>query len=988
MNRVSTWVVAWLVLALAGNLGPRAAAQSYGPLQEAEALYRTDGPAVALPVFVELASRYATPDDRADYATAIHFIGECHWRLGDFEQSRRHLDEALQVRSDLGDALGVGKTANVLGLLEWDLGNYDAAIARFREASAAGETSGDRRLQGASLNNLSLVLDELGEYQQSLDQYEEALQIYAGADFPRGEGDTHGNIGGVYLLLGRYEEALEQYEKALAISESLQSLTAISQDHGNIGLAHLGLGELDAAIEEFDQAIAAADDAGLQQDVAYWQRSKASALIRKGEYGDGLALHRIALAVYERIGARAELLAAMHDMGQIHLSLGDPGSARQYFNDAISLARDLGHDNGITTNLIALGKLQMRAAEFESARAYFGQALTRAIEAGALSHQISALIGLAYAEQATGKFAAASKALESALEIALSTSARLDAAEIRFAQADTARLTGRNANALEHLAQAETLLPEGSDPDLLWRIHYCAGQIYEALGDRIAAIEALTRAVERIEAVRNRLLEDRFRTGYLQDKHQVYIELVRLQLETGRPKAAFQTAERLRARNFQRWTNGKDLPRLSPEDERRDREHRERIRQLQRALGQERESLNHRQAAIRTFSSELVAAEREYQAFLDDRNSDLPADALEQSALPVEVVQRHLADNELLVEYLVGENLIMIFAIDNDNIWTDTVSLSRRNLRSRVELLRDLLGRPGDDWWAKPAASLGEALIGPLERRGLLDRVETLYVVPHGYLNYVPYSLLQVSFAGKAVPLMDHVSLSYLPTAAALGSDISAPGGVSSLLAVAPASSRLKFAHEEVRSVNALFVPNSTMLLGRTATESQFKELSSRYRILHVATHGIFNRLNPMFSSLQFEADDENDGRLEVHEVLRLELHADLVTLSACETGLGSGYFAEVPAGDEFVGLTRAFLSVGTNSVVATLWEVDDESTVRLMTRFYTELRKGGRGTQEALLLAQQHLRTSKNYEHPFYWAPFIHIGRQNRKIEFPEISL
>ena len=113
--------------------------------------------------------------------------------------------------------------------------------------------------------------------------------------------------------------------------------------------------------------------------------------------------------------------------------------------------------------------------------------------------------------------------------------------------------------------------------------------------------------------------------------------------------------------------------------------------------------------------------------------------------------------------------------------------------------------------------------------------------------------------------------------------------------------------------------------------------------MLHLATHGLFNKVNPLLSGLELEADAENDGLLQVHEVLGLRLNADLVTLSACETGLGSGYFAEVPAGDDFVGMTRAFLAAGSASVVATLWDVDDQASGTLMKRFLRTFETVGR---------------------------------------------
>jgi len=144
--------------------------------------------------------------------------------------------------------------------------------------------------------------------------------------------------------------------------------------------------------------------------------------------------------------------------------------------------------------------------------------------------------------------------------------------------------------------------------------------------------------------------------------------------------------------------------------------------------------------------------------------------------------------------------------------------------------------------------------------------------------------------------------------------------------------------------------------------------------VIHVATHGYFNKLNPLLSGLELEPSRREDGRLEVHEILGLRLNADLVTLSACEAAMGSGYFAEVPAGDDFVGLTRAFLFAGSPSVLATLWEVDDRSTLQLMKSFYRQL--GQTDKARALAEAQRSmLNPGGPYRHPYFWAPFVLVG-------------
>lgn len=123
--------------------------------------------------------------------------------------------------------------------------------------------------------------------------------------------------------------------------------------------------------------------------------------------------------------------------------------------------------------------------------------------------------------------------------------------------------------------------------------------------------------------------------------------------------------------------------------------------------------------------------------------------------------------------------------------------------------------------------------------------------------------------------------------------------------------------------------------------------------------------------------------------MLGLRLNADLVTLSACETGLGSGYFAEVPAGDDFVGMTRAFLAAGSESVVATLWEVDDQAAGTLMKRFYGRMRKSAdkESTADSLTRAQRELQSSGDLSHPYYWAPFVVVGAMNQSNPATELA-
>jgi CHAT domain-containing protein len=345
-------------------------------------------------------------------------------------------------------------------------------------------------------------------------------------------------------------------------------------------------------------------------------------------------------------------------------------------------------------------------------------------------------------------------------------------------------------------------------------------------------------------------------------------------------------------------------------------------------------------------------------------------------------MRARLLANEALIEFVVGAENIMIFVMTADKIQALSTPARQIDLHSRLELLRDLLEERDSEQWRKPAASLSATVLTPVLEKGWLEGVDHLYLVPHDMLNYLPFALLPIQSATEPGLVIDRFTLAYLPSAATLANGAASGDQPQSMLAMAPGRSRLQYASEEVSSIANLFHPHSELLLGAAATESAFKNNADQFRVLHLATHGYFNKLNPLLSGLQLEPDDTNDGLLEVHEILELKLESELVTLSACETGLGSGFFTEIPAGDDFVGMTRAFLQAGSTAVLATLWAVDDRSTVDLMKSFYRNLDAAGlkRDKATALTDAQRSLRSSEKYQHPYYWAPFVLVGAMNQQ--------
>jgi CHAT domain-containing protein len=608
------------------------------------------------------------------------------------------------------------------------------------------------------------------------------------------------------------------------------------------------------------------------------------------------------------------------------------------------------------------------------------------VEAEERASQASALLRLAWVNKDQNKLKDSIKNISQAYEISVENNAITITAMALYMLAELDRANGDTSAALEGYIKADELSKTIGDPDLQWQIEFGRAMALEQSARTGEAIVALQTAVDLIEAVRNRLREKRYRSGYLQDKYQVYIELVRLQMKLSRSSDAFETAERLRTWSYIEQTGFSGAGVQSEEQQRTRIELRERIRQLQRNLEaeQSQEIPDRRQLAIEAFSSELMLAERQFQALLDDiAGQDSSPGSAKLQARPGDI-QSQLRSDEALVEYVVGTRSVTIFVLTADSFHALNVPARQNNLHSRLELLRNLLEQRNNDRWRIPALSLADTLLQPVIDPGWLNDIKHLYLVPHGMLNYLPFALLPLKTASRQQPLIEQFTLSYLPTASSLARNIPVNQQTYTMLALAPAVSRLQHAPEEVQSIGKLYSPNAQLLIGKSATESIFKTSAGDFQILHLATHSYFNKLNPMLSGLQLEADETNDGLLEVHEILELKLDSDLVTLSACKTGLGSGYFSAIPAGDDFVGMTRAFLQVGSASVLATLWEVEDRSTVNLMNSFYGRLNEGnpGRNKASALAGAQRAFLSSQNYQHPYYWAPFVLVGSMNQTLK------
>ncbi len=943
-------------------------------LTTAKQLYTQEGPKAALPEFEEALKMFQADKDRHGEAIVLGFIANCQRKLENLDKALEFAQQALRMKEELGDRDEIGKTHNQLGLIYWERSNYHEAIQHLQQAIEIASTADDKELEGSARNNLGLVFDEQGDYKRSLEQYQRALELHRSTHFERGEGDTLGNIGGVYLLLGRFKEALPYYQQALAISERLGLKPASSDDLGNIALCLAGTGDIDGALKTFDHALEVAHETGLPKEEADWHKGKGTTLVGLGRFDAALREYAAAEQVYEQAGLKRELVEALADTGNLYELLGDAIGAEERFERALRLAREIGNTSGESAGLLAMGDLERRRKKYELADTHFKQALKKARGAGEEGTVVSALLQQAMNNLDRKQYESAMRTASEGKEVAERSGNVPALALSRYTLGEVRRSQGQFQQAIEEYSAAQALQQQLRDPELAWRIHYGQGQTLAAREKTDDAIASYKEAIRIIEETRSGIAEERFQAGYIEDRYQVYVALVELLLKLNKPDDAFFYSEKLRARAYFDLLGG-DPPAIGEPAQQRRRELREQIQTLRKAVRKEYSipENERRGHALELFSSELAEAERDYAALLDNSFSvtgytSAPGGTL----LSATEIQHLLPADTALIEYVVGRQMVSIFLVTPSSVVGMPVQIKSESLSSRTELLRGLISERRPEW-IEPARGLRKVLLDPIRSDGHLSSIHQLLIVPDGVLNYVPFAAFPMAtnrFLGE------EFTIAYLPAAAALERDPKTRGGTT-LLAMAPSGAKLPNAPLEVREISRIFGSTSRVVVGKAATKTLFKQIASDYDYLHLATHGSLNRNVPSLSAIELEPDKENDGRLELYEIAGMRLHARLVTLSACETALGKGYFTETPSGDEFVGITRAFLSAGGQNVLASLWAVNDESTRALMVRFYRHLLTTNGA--EALAKAQQELRRSDvRYRHPYYWAPFVLVGSAN----------
>jgi CHAT domain-containing protein len=497
---------------------------------------------------------------------------------------------------------------------------------------------------------------------------------------------------------------------------------------------------------------------------------------------------------------------------------------------------------------------------------------------------------------------------------------------------------------------------------------YELGRAYEETGNISKAIEHYKEAIAIIESQRATIANEAERILFLRDKEAPYKRLIPLLIRQGEFDGAFEYMERARSRAFVDLLGSTQLVLRSKEETDAYEKMLRTRSEIDTILDQVGLGLPQAQTLTAKMRDFNVAA-----ASVPGQSLEFQSFATVQTA-GVKDVAKELGESDALVTYYVGDETLSILLLQDGHLTGWVQPVNREGLLEILPRFRSAIERPPTDPRESVKASEDEArrygqilydlLWNPMEKS--LRKV-TVYVVPHGPLHYLPFAALH---NGEQY-LVDRYALATVPSATVL-TFLAAKPRASTDAAVVFANPDvgdtqldLRYAEEEGRAIQAV-LPKVQMFARREATKARAVALAPTPGVLHFATHGTFNLDRPLDSALLLAGEGGTPGPLTAKEIFSLRLPGNLVVLSACQTGL-----SRVAAGDELIGLTRAFMYAGAPTLVATLWNVSDRATADLMGTFYQELRD--RPKAEALRAAQLAIR--QRYPHPFFWAPFIVVG-------------
>ncbi|MGC9966359.1 MAG: CHAT domain-containing protein [Syntrophobacteraceae bacterium] len=915
-------------------------------------------------------------DNRQAVAVVLWFLGGVHSDLGEYGKALGYYEEALAIQREIGNKNAVATVLAKMGTAYQELGRYDEALRSHEEALSIRREAGNRQAISESLNEIGIVYSSLGRYEKALSRHQEALEIDREIGNRQGVGVDLAEIGIVYSYLAQYEKALGCFDEALAIDKEFGDRKAVGADLAEIGILYSSIGLNEKALTYLEEALTIHKEIGARKDIAGDLAEIGNVYSNLGRNEEALRYYEDGLAIDKEIGDKNGVGKFLGSIGTVHLLLGRNDKALSYFEESLKIDRQVGDMEGSAINLAGIGMVYSALGRHQNAYESLKESLKIGDEIGAPEVQWRALCKLGKAGAKLGKDLEAASHYERAIDTIEAMRTGLSQKEVRIVF-----MSGKifvYDELIELYRKMHAGDPsKGYDKKALEIFERKQGRVFlEEMGKSGARdFAGLPAAVKDSEAD----LENRF-------------EKAGVEIVEERSKGA----------------NQMDTARLHT---------------LEAGLQQVRTALGTLREEIRAKYPDYYALKYPGPAGLDDIREKVlgPDEAL--------LVYAVMKDGTCL--WVIAKKRFGLYSIRiGENELAQKVDSFRKGMQSILKTLT----RSGSSRQVTEAKiesdmkavglqgqELHELLI-PKDAKEALSGVKTLYIVPSGPLYGLPFEALVSRIDGESPRyLVEDYPIAYLSSASLLKTlretqarkttkarfpllafanpvygKSETPGLTRGEPTVAGLRERayldlmggtfleLPETEDEAKEIKAVLVASDSskpLQLRQDASRSNVMKLNEAqtladYRYVVFSCHGVVpdvtNRVSQPALVLSQPDPAGGNGFLTMADTFGLRLNADLVTLSACNTGRG----VEV-RGEGVIGLTRAFMYAGTPAISVTLWSVESISAKILSTGLYENLQ-ADRGRAEALReikLRMIHGKEDKMYRYPYFWAPVVLFG-------------
>ncbi len=954
------------------------------------AAYASKGPTAAIARWRDAFRQSRAIPDSGGMAGALGNIGAGYYRLMEIDSAQLYLERARQLAEAIGDRRTAANAIGTLGSLSKDRGDLRKAAQSYAHSLELRTRIGDVVGASADHNNLGLIAASIGDGKEARRQYAEALRIARDHDLDDAAATALLNLGNLATADANYADAFTDYLDALTLDRKLGSDADAALALQNLALLSVRTGDYRAARDRLKEAFALFARAGTMEDLVQVRRDLAFVDAAMGDLHGALSELRRAEQLLGRAPQSSELAAGVAlAHADVLAQLNDYRQAERQYDVARSLYRRARNTMGESEARQGSAILLMRREQYARAASQL-DAIGR-VQIGAGDRRSAALtrLMLGYAREQEADTLGARTIIAESRDSLHTLGDAIGEAAALVALGDV-ELDMRSPLAAEReYRNGLTVMQGRTAPAVSWRLHEGLARALRSRGATAEAALEFRLAIADVERMAASLPSVVRRSMFLSDKWRPYAQLALLERERGALADAFAVSERMRARQMLELFGRGAVARPATADSSvlaREETLRRHIAELTQRLEGSVSPTTLRgpdvsDAGTGVTREALAHAQEDYQQVLIALQDENGGAAPHADVIAWRGVASRLRGDQALLEYLVTDSTTLLFVVRSDTIRALDLGVGKAALASLVDFARGTLSRASGSAvaapWRGPLRRLYAQLVAPAEDAGFLTGVRQLVVVPHAELHYLPFSAL-VRHGERDEFLVERYDIGYAPSASLWTRFTERSAATNEkVLAVAPRVSALPGSGDEIQAIRSLYGSGVTVLSGPQATEEAFRASAEQFGVIHLATYGVLNQHNPLFSFVELNSDSTHDGRLEVHEVFGLTLHARLVVLSACQTALASGMASDVPAGDDWVGLVRAFLGAGAEHVIATLWAVEDRSTAKVMERLYRRLR-GGDATVAALSQAQRETLRNPSTAGPFYWAGFVVVGGAN----------